>query len=160
MLALNLPRELDDHTFRLAVCIGEVAGEATRAAIEQGFRCPTIDAYSGSEFGIVAVEDRAARRMFVSEETMLVEFQPQTDIAGDGDDLVEVAVTPFYNYAMPLIRYSTGDLAVVDEGPAPDDRVQRRLKRVVGRQRDMFVLPSGHGAGGRRSSRSKMFTNI
>jgi len=143
MLARNLPRELDDHTFRLAVCIGEVAGEATRAVIEQGFRCPTIDVYSGSEFGIVAVEDRAARRMFVSEETMLVEFQPQTDIAGDGDDLVELAVTPFYNYAMPMIRYSTGDLAVVDEGPAPDDRTQRRLKRVAGRGRDLFILPSG-----------------
>jgi len=143
LLARNLPRELDDHAFRLAVCIGEVAGEATRAAIEQGFHCPTIDVYSGSEFGIVAVEDRANRRLFVSEETMLVEFKPQADIAGNGERLVELIVTPFYNYAMPLIRYSTGDLAVVDDGPAPDDRMQRRLVRIVGRARDLFILPSG-----------------
>lgn len=143
VLARHLPRALDDHAFRLAVCVGEVADEATRAVIEQGFRCPTIDVYSGSEFGIVAVEDRAARRMFVSEETMLVEFQPQSDIAGNDEELVELAVTPFYNYAMPLIRYSTGDLAVVDEGPPPDDRTQRRLKRVAGRMRDLFILPSG-----------------
>ncbi len=143
LLAGNLPRELDNHAFRLAVCIGEVAGEATREVIEQGFRCPTTDVYSGSEFGIVATEDRAARRHFISEETMLVEFKPQTDIADNGEGLAELIVTPFYNYAMPLIRYSTGDLAVVDDGPAPDDRTQRRLVRIVGRARDLFILPSG-----------------
>jgi phenylacetate-CoA ligase len=142
-LARNLPRELDKHAFQLVVCIGEVASEATRAAIEQGFRCPTMDVYSGSEFGIVAVEDRAIRRLLVSEETILVEFKPQTEIATSDGRLAELIVTPFYNYAMPLIRYSTGDLAVVDDAPAPDERTQRRLVRIVGRTRDLFILPSG-----------------
>jgi len=44
---------------------------------------------------------------------------------------------------MPLIRYAPGDLAIVDGGPAPDRRTLRRLARVVGRERSVFVLPSG-----------------
>jgi phenylacetate-coenzyme A ligase PaaK-like adenylate-forming protein len=44
---------------------------------------------------------------------------------------------------MPLIRYAPGDLAIVDRAPAPDRRTLRRLARVVGRERGVFVLPSG-----------------
>lgn len=141
-LAGNLPRALDDHRFALVVCIGEVLSDTARAAIEQGFRCACIDIYSGSEFGIVAAEDRKAKRMMVNDEIMLVETGP-SDLVVDGDTLSELTVTPFYNYAMPLLRYSTGDLAVVDRAPAPDRRSLQRLKHIVGRQRDTFVLPSG-----------------
>ncbi|MBX9843946.1 MAG: hypothetical protein K2Z80_19270 [Xanthobacteraceae bacterium] len=141
LLTHHLPRDLDRHRFHLAVCVGEVTTEETRATIETGFRCPTMDVYSGSEFGVVAVEDRSAGRLFISEETMLVEFR--AGMATPGRELAEISVTPFYNYAMPLIRYSTGDLVEVDGQPAPDLRTLRRLIRVAGRQRNTFVLPSG-----------------
>ncbi|MDQ2954115.1 MAG: hypothetical protein M3R18_04160 [Pseudomonadota bacterium] len=143
LLAQELPNELRDHCFKLAVCLGEVTSEDARAAIEQNFRCPAMDLYSGSEFGPVAVEDCGVRRLFVSEETMFVEFMPAEDFASGGEDLVELVFTPFYNYAMPLIRYATGDFAAVDTGASPDARTLRRLKRVVGRVRGVFILPSG-----------------
>jgi phenylacetate-CoA ligase len=79
----------------------------------------------------------------VTEETMFVEFTKPGDFAMAEDGLAEVIFTPFYNYAMPLIRYATGDFAVVDSGPAPDHRTLRRLKRIVGRQRNILKLPSG-----------------
>ncbi len=141
-LAGNLSYALANHRFALAVCVGEVASPAARRAIEQGFRCPSIDIYSGSEFGVVAAEDRKTGRMMMTDEIMLVEAA-HSDLAVDNDALSELIVTPFYNYAMPLIRYSTGDLAVVDNAAAPDRRTLQRLKRVVGRQRDIFILPSG-----------------
>ena len=136
-LAQALPPALADHAFRLAICVGEVATAERRAAIEAGFRCPTVDLYSGSEFGTVAIEDRRAGCLFLCEETVFVEF------ADAANELTELIFTPFYNYAMPLIRYATGDFAVVDAGPAPDNRTLRRLSRIVGRQRNLFVLPSG-----------------
>jgi len=49
-LAQALPGELQSHTFRLAVCVGEVTTEQDRVSIERGFRCPVMDLY-GSEFG-------------------------------------------------------------------------------------------------------------
>src|SRR5690242_16089920 len=67
MLAGNLPDELQEHRFQLAICVGEVTTEQTRAMITQGFRCRVLDLYSGSEFGSVAAEDCNLGCLFVSE---------------------------------------------------------------------------------------------
>jgi phenylacetate-CoA ligase len=131
-----------DRTFRLVVCVGEAADEDVRAWIEQAFGCQTMDLYSGSEFGPMAVEDRRCRRLFLSEEIASIEFAFRADEA-PRDRLAELIVTPFYNYAMPLIRYAPGDVAIVDREASPDQRTLRRLVRVVGRERSVFILPSG-----------------
>lgn len=144
LLAQSLPPALLEHTFRLAVCIGEVTTAQHRAAIEEGFGCPVLDLYSGAEFGPVAIEDPRIRRMFVCEETTLVEFLPRGAEFAEGDDaMAEVILTPFYNYAMPLIRYAPGDFALVDQAPQPDARTLRRVRTLVGRVRNFFILPSG-----------------
>ena len=143
LLAQNLPAGLADHRFRLAVCVGEVTTDEMRAAIEQNFRCPAMDLYSGSEFWPVAVEDHGLQRLFLCEETIFVEFRQPEGVADLDEGLAEIIFTPFYNYAMPLIRYACGDFAVVDAGPPPDPRTLRRLLRVAGRDRNVFILPSG-----------------
>ena len=139
----HLPPELREHRFKLAVCVGEVTTQPLRATIEDRFQCPVLDFYSGSEFGPVAVEDPTCRRMFTCDETIYVEFKQPDALANPGDGLVELVFTPFYNYAMPLIRYACGDFAVPDTSPAPDSRTLRRLERIAGRERNFFVLPSG-----------------
>src|SRR5262245_9433079 len=143
LLANNLPDELHDHPFLLAICVGEVTTEQTRAMIAQGFKCRVLDFYSGSEFGPVAVEDCNYRRLFMCEESLFVEFRRRDEVAFADERLAELIFTPFYNYAMPLIRYSTGDFAVVDPAPSPDQRTLRRLERIAGRERNFFILPSG-----------------
>jgi phenylacetate-CoA ligase len=142
-LATRLPAELSDHRFKLAVCIGEVTTAQTRAMIERGFKCPVMDLYSGSEFGPVAIEDCRSRRLYICEESVFVEFSSRHDLVKSDEGLIELIFTPFYNYAMPLIRYATGDFAVVDFAPAPDGRTLRRLERVAGREKNLFILPSG-----------------
>jgi phenylacetate-CoA ligase len=143
LIARNLPAALAGHRFRLVVCVGEVVTAQKRADLEAGFGCPMMEFYTGSEFGIVAVEDRDAGRLLVSEETLLLEFDSASDPALTESNLAEVIVTPFYNYAMPLIRYAPGDLAEVDASAAADERTLRRLVRIAGRDRDFFILPSG-----------------
>ncbi|MFZ3361146.1 MAG: hypothetical protein WA177_20560 [Xanthobacteraceae bacterium] len=143
LIAGNMPRALAEHRCRLVVCVGEVVTPQKRANLEAGFGCPMMELYSGSEFGIVAVEDRSAGRLFVSEETLLLEFNRRTDSALLDGNLTELIVTPFYNYAMPLIRYAPGDFAEIDAAAAPDERTLRRLVRIAGRDRDFFILPSG-----------------
>jgi len=102
-----------------------------------------MDLYSGSEFGPIAVEDIRLQRFMVCEESALVEFQACGEFVSSEGTLVELVFTPFYNYAMPLIRYATGDYAVIDADPIPDPRSLRQLKRVAGRERNLFILPSG-----------------
>ena len=143
VLAQNLPAELETHQFLLAICVGEVTTEPVRAAIEKGFRCPVLDLYAGSEFGTVAIEDCTDHLFYVCDETMFVEFGATTGFASADAGLAELTFTPFYNYAMPLIRYVTGDFAVVDANEPANDRTLQRLTRVAGRERNLFVLPSG-----------------
>jgi phenylacetate-CoA ligase len=66
-----------------------------------------------------------------------------SEFAGGDDAMAEVILTPFYNYAMPLIRYVPGDFARIDQSPPPDARSLRRVRQLVGRVRNFFVLPSG-----------------
>ena len=51
-------------------------------------------------------------------------------------------MTPFFNYATPLIRYELGDYAEVGE-PCPCGRTLPVLKRILGRTRNTLVLPDG-----------------
>ncbi len=131
------------QSFDLVVCVGEVTSDDARRKIEESFGCMTMDVYSGSEFGVVAVEDPSLHRLFVSEEAVFVELLPRPALGHESEKVVEPAFTPLYNYAMPLIRYATGDFAVADYSPASDRRSLRRLHRVLGRQRNVFVMPSG-----------------
>ena len=138
-----LPAELAGHTFRLVICNGEAASEHVRRTIEHTFGCPTMNLYSGSEIGTIAVEDGKVGALYVAEETGLVEAGDVAASGERGEPLRELIVTPFYNYAMPLIRYAPGDFVAFDAAPAPDARTLRRLARVAGRERNAFVLPSG-----------------
>jgi len=53
-----------------------------------------------------------------------------------------VVVTDLHNFAMPLIRYDVGDYAEPGNG-CSCGRGLPTLARIVGRRRNMFVLPSG-----------------
>lgn len=142
LLAEQLTQDAREQ-FKLVICVGEVTTEQIRTTIEERFPCPLMDFYSGSEFGPVAIEDPRCRRMFVCEELVFVEFLPAPSF-GDGTvPLVEMLFTPFYNYAMPLVRYACGDFAVLDQTNTPDGRTLRRLSCIAGRNRNFFVLPSG-----------------
>ena len=50
--------------------------------------------------------------------------------------------TPLHNFAQPLIRYESGDVAEVGE-PCPCGRGLPVLNRVLGRQRNLLTLPNG-----------------
>lgn len=55
----------------------------------------------------------------------------------------ELVVTPFYNYAMPLIRYKNGDLLDRSSEPCPCGRTLPRIERILGRSRNMLTLSDG-----------------
>jgi phenylacetate-CoA ligase len=51
-------------------------------------------------------------------------------------------VTPLHNFAMPLIRYELGDLAIPGR-PCRCGRAHPVLAQVLGRARNMLLLPDG-----------------
>ncbi len=73
------------------------------------------------------------RDMYVDEDFAAVEF-----IAQNGDQGCEVIGTSLSNYAMPLLRYRTGDIARVEYTPNG-----RLIKVIDGRNEDYLVLSNG-----------------
>ena len=54
----------------------------------------------------------------------------------------KVVVTTLHNFAMPLIRYDIGDFAEVG-APCACGRGLPVLKRILGRKRNLLVMPDG-----------------
>ena len=59
------------------------------------------------------------------------------------DEIGRVVVTPLYNYAMPFIRYELGDMAEVGSAPPACGRALPTLRRILGRDRNMFRFRDG-----------------
>jgi phenylacetate-CoA ligase len=109
---VQLPRLRDVRT------VSDRVTAEHRAACRATFGVPLVDSYSRVELGYLALQCPAHEHYHVPEEGVLVE------LVDDGGAPVQVGtpgrviVTALLNFAMPFIRYDTGDLATA--GPRCD----------------------------------------
>ncbi len=122
--------------------MGEVVTAETREAVRRAWDAPVLDLYAAQEVGPIALQCPTGPRYHVQAETMLVELLDDdgrpVPVGGTG----RVVVTPLHNFAMPLLRYAIGDHAVRGE-PCACGRGLPVIERILGRTRNMVVLPSG-----------------
>ncbi len=89
----------------------DIVTDGLRRLCRSRLGCEIIDGYRRPEAGTIAVRCPSADLYHVQSEACLMEV-----VDGDGrmcepGQTGEVVITPLYSYAMPLIRYRTGDLA-------------------------------------------------
>lgn len=106
------------------------------------FGVELIDNYSAAETGYLALQCPEFRRYHIQSETMLVEILDDSGRPCAPGSSGNVVVTPFHNFAMPLLRYSIGDTAELGP-PCPCGRTLPVLARILGKTRDCLVLPGG-----------------
>jgi phenylacetate-CoA ligase len=111
-----------------------------RARIESVFACRAANEYGARDAGLMATECPAGG-LHVAAEGMIVEILP--DAVGGEDGRGEVVVTNLDSYAMPIIRYRTGDVAALEKEPCACGRGLPRLRAVDGRRTDFLVTPRG-----------------
>lgn len=91
---------------------GQTLPNESRKIIEETFGCGVFDKYGGREFvGGVAYQCEVRNGYHVVDECNIVEILKDGRPAVPGE-VGEVVITELNNYAMPLIRYKIGDLAV------------------------------------------------
>ncbi len=110
-----------------------------------------LQLYGTADLGCVAYEtqsDGVVHPGFVVDEDVIVEIvRPGTGTPVTDGEVGEIVVTSF-NRDYPLVRFATGDLSAVLDGPSPCGRTNRRIKGWMGRAdqttkvRGMFVQPS------------------
>jgi phenylacetate-CoA ligase len=111
-----------------------------RALLTEAFGFPPRSHYGLVE-GVANISECPDGRFHVDEDFALVEFVPVEGAPG----LHRIIGTTLWNEAMPLVRYDTGDVAVLDTDPASCScgRAGRRVERIDGRQEDLVVRRDG-----------------
>lgn len=106
-----------------------------------GYQC-----YATADVGSIAYETQAREGLVIDENVILEIVRPGTGDPVAPGEVGEVVVTSL-NPDYPLIRFGTGDLSAVLDGPCPTGRTNTRIKGWMGRAdqttkiRGMFVHP-------------------
>ncbi len=122
--------------------IGECPDPAVRALCGEHWNARLRDAYSAQETGYIALECPEHEHYHVQSECVRVEVLDAEGKTCAPGETGRIVVTPLHNLAMPLVRYAIGDYAEAG-APCPCGRGLPVLKRVLGRTRNMLVLPDG-----------------
>jgi phenylacetate-CoA ligase len=106
-----------------------------------GYQC-----YATADLGSIAYETEAREGLVLDEGVIVEIVRPGTGDPVALGEVGEVVVTTL-NPDYPLIRFGTGDLSAVLDGPCPTGRTNSRIKGWMGRAdqttkiRGMFVHP-------------------
>jgi phenylacetate-coenzyme A ligase PaaK-like adenylate-forming protein len=120
-LALHIDAQSSPASaFRIFESSGELLEEYQRETIARVFRCDVVDRYGLAEVGIIAYQaGRRDRAMLVLDPMVWPEIATSNDVENvtsrESGEVGEVVITATKNHMMPLIRYRTGDLAVLTQ---------------------------------------------
>jgi len=122
--------------------IGDTVHDSLRERVKKMFGLTIEDNYSSSEVGTIAIQCPVSGLYHVMAENLIVEI-----LDPDGNDckpgeIGRVVVTDLHNYAAPVMRYDLGDFAEVGS-ECTCGRHLPTLKRILGRERGMFIKPDG-----------------
>lgn len=98
---------------KLLVSGSEVLDMQVKQRIKDTIGCSIIDRYSNQENGIIAQTKDLSDEFAVNIASYYVELlKIDSNDASSNGELGRIVVTDLYNFAMPMIRYDTGDLAI------------------------------------------------
>ena len=114
-----------------------------RETIQAAFNAPVYNFYGSREVNNLAAECPAHSGLHVNSLCRFVEIvDDQANPVGAGVP-GRILVTDLTNFAMPFIRYETGDIAVWSEKSCGCGRAFPLLAEILGRKSDFIVAPSG-----------------
>ena len=127
---------------RAVKTFGEQLHDGLRDQLRTQWGVPLHDLYSAIETGYLALQCPENEHYHVMAESAVVEILDRADRPCAAGEVGRVVVTPLHNFAMPLVRYDIGDYAEAGP-PCPCGRGLPVLRRILGRVRNMLILPDG-----------------
>ncbi len=91
----------------------EMLYDSTREAIKKLFKTEVVSRYSNEENGVIGQDEGINNNFTVNEADYLVEILDDDGQRVPDGTLGRIVVTDFFNYAMPMIRYDTGDMGAI-----------------------------------------------
>lgn len=141
------------------VSTAETLPDDWRDIIEAMFGVPVYNRYGARDFKMIGQECPQREGLHIAAETSFVEIF-DGDRPAEPGQLGEIVVTRLTNWAMPFIRYRTGDLGVMSERRCSCGRGLPLLDRVEGRIQDVIQTTSGRVITGPFFGRLRRFPEI
>lgn len=121
----------------------EVLFEYQRDVIEDVFNCPVFDQYGLNDGGVSAYECEMHSGLHVDMVRSIMEIVDSCGNQLEPENEGHILATSLYNYAMPFIRYDSGDMGVLSKEKCKCGRHSPLLKKIVGRVSDFIYTPNG-----------------
>jgi phenylacetate-CoA ligase len=126
------------------IAISETLNDNTRESLQKYFEVPAVSRYSNLENGIIAQQIPGQNsRYLVNSASYHVEIlKMDSDKPAEEGEPGRIVVTDMFNYAMPMIRYDTGDIgSMVHDENYP---WRKYLNHVEGRRLDLLYDTGGN----------------
>ena len=132
------------YALKGVISTAEHLSEEASARAESVFGCTVLCRYAMLETGLLAHQCPEEKQYHVNVGNYHIEFLKQdSDTPAQPGEVSRVVVTDLNAMAMPLIRYDTGDLAVVDNTPCRCGKKGPIIKQLMGRRIDNLINESG-----------------
>lgn len=119
---------------KVVISGSEILSDKARRNLKRVFGCNVVSRYSNQENGLIA-QEVSDNVFLINRASYYLEFlKPNSDDYAQPGELSRIVLTDLFNYAMPMIRYDTGDLAIFDEHPD----YGRVITSIEGRVLDFF----------------------
>lgn len=128
---------------RSIIAMSESLNDYTKTTMEKYFGVPVVSRYSNLENGIIAQQELNGKsRFLINAASYHVEIlKMYTDEPAPDGELGRIVITDLFNYAMPMIRYDTGDIGAIETDPEFPGR--KYLSKVEGRKLDLLFDTKG-----------------
>lgn len=97
------------------IAISESMNDYTRDRMQHYFNCPAISRYSNLENGILSQQMKNSQKFLINTASYHVEILDlHSNSPVKAGETGRIVITDIYNYAMPFVRYDTGDLGAIE----------------------------------------------
>lgn len=134
--------KIEITTPRAIFTTGEKLMPHMRKNIENTFGREVYDNYGMNDGGISAFECPEHNGLHIDTERGIMEVVDNNNLQLE-NGVGEILATSLHNYAMPFIRYNTGDIGHIINETCGCGRGSKLLKEVIGRQHEMLQTPEG-----------------
>jgi phenylacetate-coenzyme A ligase PaaK-like adenylate-forming protein len=133
------------HHPRAVVTIAESLTPLRRQLIEEYFGTPVVDRYGLREFGSWSAQSCpiSLNSLHINTELVVCEILRDDGQAAKAGEIGKVVLTDLHNYAMPFVRYFTGDVAVAGGTGCACGRGFPLIGEIQGRSIECLHTPSG-----------------
>jgi phenylacetate-CoA ligase len=133
-----------DFCYQGILCGSEKLFDFQRKKVESVFGCRVYSWYGHSECLALGGECEYSNSYHFFPQYGYTEFIPTGLKREDGKDICEIVATGFNNRVMPLIRYKTGDYAVLsDSQECACGRNYPLVDEIVGREQEFVIDEEG-----------------